>query len=86
MLVQSHLGVVELLPALPNAWPTGKVTGLRARGGYDVDMEWKAGKLARAWIRNVSSPTGECVVRYGDIRKKIVVPRGDAREFTGQEK
>ena len=49
-------------------------------------MEWKAGKLARAWIRNVSSPTGECVVRYGDISKKIVVPRGDAREFTGQEK
>jgi alpha-L-fucosidase 2 len=71
---------------LPNAWPTGKVTGLRARGGYEVDMEWNAGKLARAWIRNVSSPTGECVVRYGDISKKIVVPRGDAREFTGQEK
>jgi alpha-L-fucosidase 2 len=84
MLMQSHGGVIRLLPALPDAWPEGKVTGLRARGGYEVDIEWQAGKLVRALIRNVSSPTGECVVRCGDVTNKIVVPRGEAREFTKQ--
>jgi alpha-L-fucosidase 2 len=51
MLLQSHTGEIAILPALPAAWPDGRVTGLRARGALDVDITWRAGRATGAILR-----------------------------------
>ena len=58
MLVQSHAGEIELLPALPAAWPTGSVRGLKARGNVTVDLAWRNGKLTS---HRLISPTPQTV-------------------------
>jgi alpha-L-fucosidase 2 len=75
MLLQSHTSEIELLPALPKAWPNGSVTGLKARGGFEVAMQWRDGKLERAVLR--SELGGPCRLRLGSITATHDTRRGD---------
>jgi alpha-L-fucosidase 2 len=81
MLLQSHAGEITLLPALPQAWPTGSVRGLRARGGFEVDIAWQEGTLASATVR---SKLGRPVkVRYADKTVTLEIEPGAEYQFDG---
>jgi alpha-L-fucosidase 2 len=82
MLLQSHNGVIRLLPALPEAWNEGKVEGLKARGGFECDIEWEAGKLTQAVIR--SEKGGVVQVRYGSDAFPVELSAGDAFVYAGK--
>ena len=77
MLMQSHMGVVHLLPALPAAWPEGKVTGMKARGGFVVDMEWKAGKLTDVKVKSLKG--AQLKLRYGDQVIDVKLKKGQTK-------
>lgn len=72
LLLQSHTGVIELLPALPAAWPAGRVRGLRARGGFEIDLVWAGGRLASALVR--AQHDGVCRLR---ARQPLLVRHAD---------
>jgi alpha-L-fucosidase 2 len=74
MLLQSQNGEIELLPTLPQAWAAGRVKGLMARGGFEVSMEWKDGKLGAAEIHSLHGT--QCQVRYGEKTASFTVSRG----------
>jgi len=82
MLLQSCAGEIELLPALPKAWPNGSVKGLRARGGLELDMEWKDHKLVNATVR--SHAGGSCRLRYGTISHDMSLGRGQVGQWDGR--
>ena len=86
MLVQSHQKDIHVLPALPKAWPTGWVKGIRARGGYEVDESWKDGKLASLTIRSIAG--NDVKVRYGKKSAMVKLSPGKSAQLDGslQEK
>jgi alpha-L-fucosidase 2 len=79
MLLQSQHGELHLLPALPPAWPSGSVRGLRARGGFEVDLTWSEGRVDRATIRShLGSPLR---LRHGEALTEHVLPAGGTLEW-----
>jgi alpha-L-fucosidase 2 len=73
---------IELLPALPAAWPDGSVTGLRARGGFEVDIAWNGGKLKDAVLRPFTNR--EAVVRYSNRVVELEVKRGQPARLNSE--
>jgi len=87
MLLQSHLRdeqgrfILHLLPALPSVWPEGHVRGLRARGGFEVDLAWAAGRLTEVTVR--SRPGRECVLLYEGRERPLRLRRGGSVTLDG---
>ena len=84
MLLQSQTGEIALLPALPSTWPDGEVTGLRARGGFVVDMRWKQGRLAGATVR-AAAAGGAAKVRYGARSVTVKLRAGESRQLDASQ-
>ncbi|MBN1951032.1 MAG: glycoside hydrolase family 95 protein [Bacteroidales bacterium] len=79
MLLQSHNGMVRILPALPSAWPEGKVSGLKARGNFEIGMEWKNGKLAKLIVVSLSG--NPLLLNYNDQVVKMNTKVGQILTF-----
>jgi alpha-L-fucosidase 2 len=85
MLLQSQIQEadgtfdLQLLPALPSVWPKGSVTGLRARGGFEVDLAWERGKLTSATVRSKGGTA--CTVLYAGKIIPVSLQPGEARQL-----
>ena len=82
MLLQSQNDEIQILPALPKAWPAGSVTGLRARGAFEVDIAWKNGQLIAATIHSLNG--NPIRLRYGQSTKFVQTKKGKAISWDGK--
>jgi alpha-L-fucosidase 2 len=88
MLLQSHrraddgTWLVDLLPALPTAWPNGSVEGLRARGGFEVGIAWRDGRLTECTIKSLLG--NPVAVQYGDRRVRMNTTKDQVIRLNGQ--
>jgi len=82
MLIQSHLGTIDLLPALPESIPEGRIAGVCARGGFEIAFEWKNGELQTVEV--VSKAGNKCQLRYKNQRMDFDTEKGKTYAFNGQ--
>lgn len=80
MLIQSHNGIIRLLPAIPPVWKSGEVKGLCARGGFLVDMKWENQKLQKASV--YSKKGGKCLIIYAGEKQEVSLKAGEDIELT----
>jgi alpha-L-fucosidase 2 len=80
MVLQSHAGYIHLLPALPAEWATGEVKGLKARGGFTVDMTWENGSLKEARVQSLYG--NPCNVVYNGISKSLSLSKGESMRLS----
>lgn len=83
MLMQSRAGEIELLPALPKAWPSGSVKGLRARGGFEVDLMWKDGELVESTVRSLNGDSTR--LRCGSLTRDVKLAKGSTFRWNGRQ-
>ena len=74
-LLQSHAGEISLLPALPPSWSSGSIHGLRARGGFAVDISWRDGKLTEATVHSQNESSAR--LRYGSEQREVRLSKGE---------
>ena len=84
MLMQSHLNAIDLLPALPAAIPDGHIRGLRARGGFELEFEWKSGELVN--LKVLSTAGYPLNLRYGGKTCTMATKKGEILQFNHELK
>ena len=84
MLLQSHTGEIKLLPALPKAWNQGEISGIVARGGFEISMQWSAGKLQNVKVFSKNGSPG--ILTYKGFKQKIHLAKGKEISFTVSSK
>jgi alpha-L-fucosidase 2 len=84
MLIQSQLGTIDLLPALPDALPNGKISGVCARGGFELAFEWKNGKLQQ--VKVLSKAGQKCRLNYAGKSVEFDTQKGKTYAFNGELK
>ena len=84
MLLQSHSDHIELLPALPSFWKEGEISGLKARGNFEISMQWSNHKLKQVSIKSLDNQA--CVVKYADKSVSLKMKKNQILTLNGNLK
>jgi alpha-L-fucosidase 2 len=75
MIMQSHQGYIDLLPSLPQQWSNGKISGLRARGGFEIDMEWKESEITKLVVKSLAG--NDLKIHFNDKEIEMKTVKGE---------